>query len=148
MTTSQAMKDNEAALRGQMKEMLARCTPAEQDVFRRMYDHKGKCEHPVDNIPLDKMDWAFSQIEMTLKKKAKAAAVVEYKRVPHAAHYTDGRSGGHDLEQWTFVAPTNRRPDNVPQGAEYHSGFMKDGVQHWVYVRRAELSPGTCARCA
>lgn len=74
----------------------------------------------------------------------------QYRRVPHAAHYSfrhDG--GGHDLEQWTFAAPVNKRPDDVPRDAEYHSGFRdSDGVQHWVYVRRAELSPGTCERCA
>jgi len=70
----------------------------------------------------------------------------DYKRVPHAAHYHGG-GRGHDIEQWTFASPVNKRPDDVPRDAQYHCGFVKDGEQHWIYVRRAELSPGTCSRC-
>ena len=70
----------------------------------------------------------------------------EYKRVRHAAHY--GRRGGHDLEMWTFAAPVNKRPDDVPTDAEYHSGFIYKDVQYWVYVRIAEMSPGVCEWCA
>lgn len=72
-----------------------------------------------------------------------------YRRIPHAAHYAYNHpAGGHDLEQWTFAAPVNKRPEDVPRDAEYHSGFVKDGVQYWVYVRTAPLSPGGCKRCA
>lgn len=66
---SETMNANEAALRAEMKLLLDECSEKERDVFRRMYDPDGKCEHPVDAIPANKMDWAFSQIERTLAKK-------------------------------------------------------------------------------
>jgi len=75
--------------------------------------------------------------------------VVEYSREPHAAHYGRyaGERKGHDLERWTFASPINARPIGVPANTEYHVGFLRDGVQHWVYVRIAPLSAGTCPRC-
>ena len=72
---------------------------------------------------------------------------VVYQRAQHAAHY--GRSSpvaGHDLELWTFASPENVRPDTVPADADFHTGHMVKGVQHWTYIRRAPLT-GTCSFC-
>lgn len=64
----------------------------------------------------------------------------------HAAHYMGG-IGGHDLEISTFAAPVRVRPEGLHPDAEYHSGYVADGVQHWVYTRKLPLSPGRCAYC-
>jgi hypothetical protein len=73
---------------------------------------------------------------------------VTYSREPHAAHYAyDHPKRGHDLERWSYAQ--ERRlpvPVGVPRNAEYHSGFMRDGMQHWTYVRTAPLT-GSCAFC-
>jgi len=69
-----------------------------------------------------------------------------YTRSKHAAHYQGG--GGHDLEQWSFLAERNERPADVPSDAEYHHGFLaQNGDQGWVYVRKAPMSDGACAWC-
>lgn len=44
-----------------LQEMLSRCTPDQQDLFHRMYP-----EGPAD----EQMDWAFQQVERTLRKVA------------------------------------------------------------------------------
>lgn len=73
---------------------------------------------------------------------------VSYRRISHAAHYPGVPNGGHDLEEWTYAQPTRLpRPDGLPTGVEYHAGFVSGGVQYWVYLRRAPLSPGHCERC-
>lgn len=77
--------------------------------------------------------------------------MVAYQRIEHAGHYGRGIDGivcGHDLEQWDVAAPVRPlRPDGVPVDAEYHSGYVKDGVQHWLFIRVAALSPGECDWC-
>lgn len=79
---------------------------------------------------------------------------VEYRRIPHAAHYHVVNhllgTAGHDLEQWDYAQPARLpRPEGVAADAQYHSGFVRDGVQHWTYVRRAPLSADfDCAHCA
>lgn len=50
------------SLKDKMKEMLAQCTPEQQELFHKMY------KNGIDGIPDNKMDWAFCQIERTLKK--------------------------------------------------------------------------------
>lgn len=71
-----------------------------------------------------------------------------YSRVVHAAHYSS--RGGHDLERWdvTSVEPT-RTDTLVPDDAECSHGYLtSDGVQHWVFQRRAPLSDHPeCATC-
>jgi hypothetical protein len=69
MTHSKAIEDNTASLREQLRQMVEARPAAEQDLFRRMYDHKGKCEHPVYNIPPEKLDWAFMQVENAIKTR-------------------------------------------------------------------------------
>lgn len=73
-----------------------------------------------------------------------AAPVIAPQRIPHAAHY--GNGSGHDLEQWDVTTPAEI--EALPRDAEYHSGYVQHGRQHWLYVRRAPLSPGKCPRCA
>ena len=65
---SQTMKNYEAVLRDEMHTMLARCTPEQRDLFRRMYNHEGKHSRDVDGVRPESMDNAFSQIERTLAK--------------------------------------------------------------------------------
>ena len=76
--------------------------------------------------------------------------MTSYTRIPHAAHYSYGHPAvGHDLEQWDYAQPQRLPvPPDVAPNAEYHSGYLdRQGVQHWVYVRTAPLSPGECPRC-
>lgn len=71
---------------------------------------------------------------------------VSYRRIHHAAH--TGRGAGWDLEEWTAqVDRRDPRPAEIPADAKYHSGFLRDGVQHSVYVRRAPLGEGPCSQC-
>lgn len=75
-----------------------------------------------------------------------AALTATYSRERHAAH--TGPGTGWDLEKWDVVAPTLPASPPVPADAEYHSGYVdRAGVQHWIYVRRAPLSEGTCVWC-
>lgn len=73
-----------------------------------------------------------------------------YRRIRHAARY--GRPGtGHDLEQWDVEGGVMRdgvppRP-GIPITAEYHHGYVREGMQHWVFTRRAPFGEGTCERC-
>lgn len=70
---------------------------------------------------------------------------VVFERIQHAAHYGNG---GHDLDTWTYAQPERLPcPASVPRDAQYRSGFLRNGVQHWIYVRIAPLSDGTCVRC-
>ena len=81
---------------------------------------------------------------------------VTYRRIHHAAHYEAPPSKfGHDLEQWDVVGDLSRgqrtgdpvAPSVVPCDAEYHSGYLDNGmVQHHVFVRRAPLT-GSCHHC-
>ena len=51
--------------------MLAQCTKGQQQIFKRMYSHKNlilDIEKIVDNMPENKLDWAFTQCEKTLNK--------------------------------------------------------------------------------
>ena len=55
----------------QLKEMLAKCTEAQQLMFKRMYSHTDldlDIESVVDNMPEEKLDWAMRQCQQTLKK--------------------------------------------------------------------------------
>ena len=77
-----------------------------------------------------------------------------YRRIPHAAHYPPGHPlKGHDLEQWDVASPRKPTPTEltaamVPCTARYHSGYVKDGVQHWVFVCEAPLTAGhACGAC-
>lgn len=55
-----------------LKEGLALCTEAQQHFFKRMYAH-GDLELPindvVDNLEVDKLDWAMQQVQETLDKQ-------------------------------------------------------------------------------
>lgn len=77
--------------------------------------------------------------------------LVTHDVVRHAAHSLTG-PGGHDLARWVVRHPSqpNReqlRALGVPDGAEYHVGYVHLGAQHWVYVERRPMSPGSCERC-
>lgn len=73
---SQTMKSETdqfyAGLLDQMDEMLSRCTEPQRNLFRLMYNHDGKHTRDVDGVKQAQLDNAFSQIERTLAKNAKA----------------------------------------------------------------------------
>jgi hypothetical protein len=57
-------------MRTELKRLLALCTPAQVDVFNRMYGS-------VENIPKDKMELAIKQCESTVVKNQKKCTNVE-----------------------------------------------------------------------
>lgn len=67
-----------AFARQQIKANLALCSEGERDIFLRMYSHKDLARpigDAVDAMPDDKLDWALSQTENTLRKSAAKAAL-------------------------------------------------------------------------
>ena len=64
-------KTIEQFARQQIKQKLARCTFEQQKLFKRMYSPQNIDALLVDvcdNMPTEKLDWALTQIEHTLKK--------------------------------------------------------------------------------
>ena len=61
--SSETMTINDVFLRSKMKDMLLCCTEKQQDIFKKMYKS-------IDKIKSEQMDWAFKQIETTLKNNA------------------------------------------------------------------------------
>lgn len=70
---SESMNGLEDNLRDKMHQKLSQCTDAQKDLFRRMYNHKGLYLRDVDGIPLERMDWAFQQIERAIAKNNQKA---------------------------------------------------------------------------
>lgn len=75
-------------------------------------------------------------------------ADVTYTREAHAAHDMFSGKVLHDLECWDCVLPTYNapRPCGVPSDAERDFGYVRDGVQHVVFRRRAPAT-GHCSSC-
>jgi hypothetical protein len=79
-------------------------------------------------------------------------ALADYNHIPHAAHY-DGSHSGHDLDRW--VIRSEARPTveqvaalGVAADAKYHSGYIHNGEQHWIYTAIRPLSVvGACPTC-
>lgn len=71
--TIEEMNENlQQYARNWLKENLAKCTAAEQHLFKRMYSHNNldaTIEEAVDNMDESKLDRAMQQVEATLKKK-------------------------------------------------------------------------------
>lgn len=63
-------KQIESFARNTLKKGLARCDEHSHRIFKLMYSHKD-LEKPindvVDNIPVEKLDWAMEQVQRTLK---------------------------------------------------------------------------------
>lgn len=65
---NETFKEIEKAM---LKEELSKCTSDQQLLFKRMYCHKNlemSINDCVDQMPDDKIDWAFSQVQRTLQK--------------------------------------------------------------------------------
>jgi len=64
----------EAFARKKLLEGLLKCSDSEQLIFKRMYSHKN-LDNPISNVvaemATDKLNWALSQVEATLKNKRK-----------------------------------------------------------------------------
>lgn len=65
---SETLTANDDSLRVEMKRMLALCTEHQQFIFGKMYNHKNEHSNHVDGVKSEQMDWAFQQIERTLKE--------------------------------------------------------------------------------
>lgn len=64
-------KQLELYAREALKETLPLCTEAQQLLFKRMYSHKDlqkDINDVVDNIPVEKLSIAMSQVDRTLLK--------------------------------------------------------------------------------
>ena len=68
-----------------LKVLLVQCTEGEQLIFKRMYSHKNldvTIDEVVDNMDEDKMDWAITQCEHTVKqKKPKKKGIVMTEKI-------------------------------------------------------------------
>ena len=60
--TSEYMKNAQKQAREHIKELLGQCTEKQRDLFNRIYPMG------IDKMPDDKIDWAISQCERTIKK--------------------------------------------------------------------------------
>lgn len=75
-----------AFARQQIKVNLALCSEGERSIFMRMYSPKDLARpfgDAVDAMPDDKLDWALSQTENTLRK-ASAKALANAPTAPEA----------------------------------------------------------------
>lgn len=77
--------------------------------------------------------------------------LVEHNVISHAAHYADG--GGHNLARWVVQLSSKPLTEQIatlgiPATAEYHSGYVHLGKQHWIYVEKRPLSDGYCPTCS
>jgi hypothetical protein len=58
-----------------LKENLAKLPESNHDVFKRMYSPfaiAATTDRVIDQMPADKLDWAMTQVENSLKKQAAA----------------------------------------------------------------------------
>ena len=70
--------------------------------------------------------------------------LASYSRIPHAGHYA-GSYTGHDLDRWIIrseAPPTVEQVTalGIAPDAKYHSGYIHNGEQHWVYTAIRPLS--------
>ncbi len=57
--------------RDTLKSDLLACTEAQRLIFKRMYSPIAPCrpiDQVVDDIPVDKLDWAMQQVQRTIAK--------------------------------------------------------------------------------
>lgn len=66
------MKDQvEEFTRNELKKGLAKCSPAQQKIFKRMYSHQNlnlDIDNVVDNMIYENLDRALSQVDNTINK--------------------------------------------------------------------------------
>lgn len=58
-----------------LKEQLAKLPDSNVDIFKRMYSPfaiAAPIDRVIDQMPADKLDWAMTQVENTLKKEVAA----------------------------------------------------------------------------
>ncbi len=85
-------------------------------------------------------------VRATILNAADVVKEHKYTRERGAA-WKDDPVAGWDLERWDFAGSTGHREEaaaaGVPSDAAYHVGYLdRDGVQCWVYVRRAPNTYG------
>lgn len=60
--------------REQLKKSLHKCYPTQRRMFARMYSHKNlflSVDEMVDEMPADRLDWAITQVDNTVKGNEK-----------------------------------------------------------------------------
>jgi hypothetical protein len=65
-------KELEQFARQRIKEGLAKCTDDERMIFTRMYSPKNLSAPigiVVDGVPVDRLDWAMTQVSNTLDRR-------------------------------------------------------------------------------
>lgn len=65
----------EAFARGKLKELLYALPSENKRIFSLMYSHKNPdltMDDVVDRMPCEKLDWALTQVENTIKKVAQS----------------------------------------------------------------------------
>lgn len=71
-------KHLQAYARHFIKERLTRCSPRQQDIFKRMYSHLNldlPVDQVVDAMSADKLNWAMEQVEKTYQENVAAGSV-------------------------------------------------------------------------
>ncbi len=86
---------------------------------------------------------------------AVTVALISHSLIKHAAHYMyDHPAKGHDLEQWvietdgTIDRYAARLALGVATDADWHSGYIENGRQRWVWEAKRPFSSGTCEHCS
>jgi hypothetical protein len=82
--------------------------------------------------------WAEGEGTMSVR-------IVEYRRIHHAAHDYFTGEPLHDLSQWTVDGGKDVGPPQIDR-VEHHHGFVRDGQQFSVWVRREIAHPAKCGR--
>jgi len=62
----------ESYCRNFLKENIVKLTDPQIMLFKRMYSHKnleGKIDEVIDNMPIEKLDWAMEQVQKSVNKK-------------------------------------------------------------------------------
>lgn len=67
---SDSMKEQNNVMRDMLHDMLLNLPEDHINVFRLMYNRDGKHERHVDGVSAKQLDWAFFQVENSLKKLA------------------------------------------------------------------------------
>lgn len=68
-------KTVEDFMRNQIKNGLKQLPDSWKELFKRMYSHKDLSKDinkVVDDMPIEKLDWALSQVENSMKKMEKS----------------------------------------------------------------------------
>ena len=87
--------------RNKLREGLAKCTIAEQEIFKQMYSHDNLKRHTneiIERISEEKLDWALCQIERTLEKRG--ISIEEKKVAPYIYSKITSQENIENARNW------------------------------------------------